>query len=264
MIIDFHTHAFPDELAKRALAKLLTLSDSLFLPVTDATVGGLIAHMDKCGIDKSVLQPIVTKEKQLVPLNDWAVSMQSARIVSFGGIYPHSPDFKAAVDYVAGLGIKGLKLHPEYQHFVIDDPRMLPVYDYALSRGLILLFHVGFDPSFKPPFKSSAEQVSNVLDAMRGGTIVIAHMGGHKDWESSERHLCGRDVYFDTSMGFTYFSKAVFLRFVKNHGADRLLFGTDSPWSEPGAEIAALRAMPMTDGQKEQIFYGNASSLLFP
>lgn len=262
MIIDFHTHAFPDTLAERAISSLLAGSGNIFNTFTDATVSGLIAYMDESGIDKSVLQPIVTKEKQVVTLNEWAVSVQCDRIISFGGIYPSSPDYKSAIDLVVSLGLPGLKLHPEYQHFVVDDPKLLPVYDYALSRGLTLLFHAGFDPGFNAPFNSSPKQFANVLDAMRGGTIVIAHMGGHNDWEESERYLCGRDVYFDTSMGFVYFPREVFLRFVKSHGADRLLFGTDSPWSSAELEIDALRLMPVSNEQKELVFSGNAMRIL--
>ena len=262
MIIDIHTHAFPDELAKRALSSLLSLSDGAFPPVTDATSNGLLAYMDECGIDLSVLQPIVTKEKQIVALNEWAVSVQCDKIISFGGIFPDSPDYKAAIDFVYNLGLRGLKLHPEYQNFVVDDPRILPVYDYALSRGMTLLFHAGYDPAFKPPFRSGAQQFANVLDAMRGGTIILAHLGGHEGWEDTERYLCGRDVYFDTSMGFFYRPEEVFLSFVKNHGADKILFGTDSPWSASDTEIASLRSMPITEEQKELIFSGNAKRIL--
>ena len=264
MIIDFHTHAFPDALAKRAIDTLLSLSEGKFPLFTDATAKGLLAYMDECGIDKSVLQPIVTKEKQLVSLNEWAVSLKSDRIIPFGGIYPSSPDYKAAIDFVYSLGLRGLKLHPEYQNFVVDAPELLPVYDYALSRGMTLLFHAGYDPAFKPPFRSSAKQFANVLDAMRGGTIVLAHMGGHgsSEWVETERYLFGRDVYFDTSMGFAYRPNEVFLRFVEKHGAEKILFGTDSPWSDAKVELAGLREIPITGEQRELIFNGNAKRIL--
>jgi len=264
MIIDIHAHAFPDALAKRALDSLLSLSEGKFPLYTDATAHGLLEYMDKCGIDKSVLQPIVTKEKQLVPLNEWAISLKSDRIIPFGGIHPFVSDYKAAIDYVYSLGLRGLKLHPEYQNFIVDDPKLLPVYDYALSRGMTILFHAGYDPAFKPPFRSSAKQFSNILDAMRGGTIILAHMGGHGDgeWIETERYLAGRNVYFDTSMGFVYRPMEVFLRFVENHGADKILFGTDSPWSDAAEEIRLLKEAPVTDEQRELIFSGNALRLL--
>lgn len=262
MIIDIHTHAFPDPLAKRALERLLSLSENAFSPVSDATISGLLDYMDHCGIDKSVIQPIVTKPSQVITLNEWAVSVQNERIISFGGISPTAADYKDAIDFVCSLGLRGLKLHPEYQSFSVDSPELLPVYDYALSRGLILLFHAGFDPAYKPPFNSSPRQFANVLDAMRGGTIILAHMGGHGDWDESERYLCGRDVYFDTSMGFKYCPRETFLRFLETHGADKIIFGTDSPWSASETEIELLRDMPVPDGQKELIFSGNARRLL--
>ena len=165
MIIDFHTHVFPDELAEKALATLLKIIKEIYTPVTNVTVSGLLYYMDECGVDISVIQPVITKQTQVIKVNEWAAAIASDRLIPFGGIYPHTDDYKRDIDYVVSLGLKGLKFHPEYQDFTVDDTRMLKVYDYALSRGLILMFHAGFDPGFPAPFRSSPKQFANIADA---------------------------------------------------------------------------------------------------
>ncbi len=76
---------------------------------------------------------------------------------------------------------------------------MLKMYDYALSKGLIILFHAGYDPSFPPPIHSSPKQFAENSKEMQGGVIVAAHLGGHSQWDVVEKHLISTDVYLDTS-----------------------------------------------------------------
>jgi predicted TIM-barrel fold metal-dependent hydrolase len=262
MIIDFHTHIFPDDLAPRAIEKLrITLAGEYF-PVSDGTVAGLIERMDDGNIDVSVVQPVITKRSQVQSVNKWLAGINSDRLVCFGGIFPHNGDYKADIDYVVSLGLKGLKFHAEYQDFVVDDKYMLKIYDYALSRGLILLHHAGFDPGFPPPFKSSPRQFANIIKAMRGGIIVAAHLGGHDQWDDVENYLAGTDIYLDTSMGFDFFSHEQFIRIVEKHGSDKILFASDAPWSNAGNEINTLMSLSLPQEAKEAILGGNAKRIL--
>ena len=262
MIVDFHTHVFPDSLAGSAIASLTASCDGQYRPVHDGTVAGLLANMDRWGINVSVVQPVVMKVSQTRKINEWARCICSERIVSFGGICPQSDDYKRDIDFVADLGLKGLKFHAEYQNFVLDDEHMLRVYDYALSKGLILLHHGGYDPAFPAPYRSSPERFARVVKAMRGGVIIAAHLGGHDQWDDVERYLCGENIYLDTSMGFGYYPAEQFLRIVEAHGADRLLFASDSPWSNAGDERAALAALPLFAPDKAAILGDNAKRLL--
>ncbi len=262
MVIDFHTHAFPDSIAERAIASLVKGCDGRYTPCSNGTLSGLTANMEKFNVDISVVQPIVTKMSQTKGINEWAYEICSDRIISFGGIFPHTDDYKRDVDFVCSLGLKGVKLHPEYQNFTIDAPKMLKIYDYMLSRGLIILFHAGFDPAFPPPYHSSPKQFADIANQMRGGTIIAAHLGGQQQWDDVERYIVGTDIYIDTSMGFDYYPHDQFLRIVKNHGADKILFGSDSPWSRADEELKALRSLPLSDSERELILHGNAQRLL--
>ena len=262
MIIDFHTHAFPDELAARAINILSSQRNNIFTPVTDGRISSLVGCMDDAGVDISVIMPVITKPSQFIKLNLWAQSICSDRIISFGGVHHATDDYKRDIDFVVSLGLKGLKFHCEYQDFLVDEPKMLRIYDYALSRGLILLFHTGFDPGYSPPFRSSAGQLANVADAMRGGVIIAAHLGGYGEWDHVAEHLADRDIYLDTSMGFQYYPGEEFLRIKEAFGAERLLFATDSPWSAAKKEIEILSAMDIGESARELILSGNARRLL--
>ena len=262
MVIDFHTHVFPDDLAKKAMSTLMRNINNIFTPVNDGTLSGLLNNMDAWDIDISVVQPVITKQSQMRKTNEWAKSICSNRIVSFGGIYPHHGDYKKDIDFVADLGLKGLKFHAEYQDFSVDDDKMLKIYDYALSKGLILFHHAGADPGMQMPYKSSPQQFARIVDAMQGGVIVAAHFGGHAQWDDVEKYLAGKNIYLDTSMGFEYFSREQFLRIVKAHGADKILFASDSPWSSARAEVEHLKALPLSANEKNQILSGNAKRLL--
>ena len=141
MVIDFHTHAFPDAIHERAIASLTKASNDLLVPCHDGSLSGLRNNMKKFGVDLSVVQPVITKPSQTKTLNEWAakITEENDDIISFGGVHPHSDDWKRDIDFVCSLGLKGLKFHCEYQDFHIDDPFMLRIYDYAFSKGLIIL-----------------------------------------------------------------------------------------------------------------------------
>ena len=262
MVIDFHTHAFPDAIAERAIDSLVKGCGGRYVPCSNGTVSGLLENMDAFGVDVSVIQPVITKPSQLETLNRWAKDIESERIISFGAVHPDTDDYKRDIDFICGLGFKGLKFHPEYQHFTLDDEKMLKIYDYAIQKGLILLFHAGFDPAFPPPYHSNPKMFADVYKKLGGGTIVAAHLGGQKQWDEVEEHICGTDIYIDTSMGFEYYSKEQFMRIVKSHGADKILFGSDSPWSKADYELECIRSLPLTDEERELILSGNARRLL--
>ena len=180
----------------------------------------------------------------------------------FGGIHPETDDYKRDIDLITTLHLPGIKLHPEYQGFELDDPKMMRIYDYAISRGLMLMFHAGKDPAFPPPVHSSPAKFAKIRRELGGGTIIAAHLGGLGQWAEVEEQLAGEDVYLDTSMGFKYYSKEQFLKVVELHGADKILFGSDSPWSRADEEIVSLKNMPISDQEKEKILHLNAEKLL--
>lgn len=262
MIIDFHTHCFADSIAKRAIESLEKKCGYLYKPCADGTLKGLTDNMYRFSVDISVVQPVITKLSQTKTINEWAASICSDKIISFGAVFPHTDDYKRDIDFVCSLGLKGLKFHAEYQQFTIDTPEMLKIYDYAFSKGLIILHHAGFDPAFPPPYHSSPKQFLNIAREMKGGVLVAAHLGGQKQWDDVEKYLAGTNVYLDTSMGFGYYGKEKFMRILEKHGAGKILFGSDSPWSRADEEIETIKSLNISDKEKQLILCDNAKKLL--
>jgi len=262
MIIDFHAHIFPDKIAEKSMRFLADEVDNKYIPVHDGTAAGLLKNMDAWGIEISVVLPVVTKQSQTKHINEWAAEVNSDRLVSFGGIYPHTDDYKRDIDFVAGLGLRGLKFHAEYQLFNVDDEYMLRIYDYALGKGLIIMHHGGLDDAYPESARSTPQMFARVAEEMKGGVIIASHLGGYKLWDDVEKYLAGTDIYLDTSMGFEYFTKDQFLRIAEKHGTDKILFASDSPWSNAKTEIEHLKGMPLSDADKAAILSGNAIRIL--
>ncbi len=262
MIIDFHAHAFPDKIAQKAISGLITSASARYSPTTNGTVSDLLRNMDYCGIDKSVVVPVLTKPSQFEKNCEWIKEIESDRIIPFGGVHPETADYKRDIKTLAALGIKGIKFHAEFQSFELDSKEMLKIYDCAFEHGLIVLHHAGYDPSYKPPYRATPDRIANAVSQLGGGIFIAAHLGGHAFWDDVEKYLVGTEVYLDTSMGLEYYSHEQFLRIVKNHGADKILFATDTPWSDGKREIEILRSLPLTDGEKSKILGENARRLL--
>lgn len=261
MIIDFHTHCFADKIAEKAIASLAAKVD--FIPYTNGTLDCLTQRMDQCGADKSVVLQIATKPAQQTVINDWAAEKTDHRRIIFGSIHPDAQDWKEELERIKALGLKGVKLHPDYQEFYINEERMFPIYEKIASLGLITVFHGGIDAGLYPDKHfSHPKHLKEALPHFKGAPVVMAHMGGWRMWDQVEEYLVGEDVYFDTSMGNEYMEKEQFLRIVQNHGADKILFATDSPWSNLDIAIDYINNLPVSQEDKDKIFSGNALKLL--
>lgn len=262
MIIDIHAHAFPDDLAARALATLSHNSSTA--PFTDGTCASLAASMQSAGVDRSVIMPIATKPSQVRSINDWVVTISQhySNLLSFGTLHPLQDDWSAEIERLLADGILGIKLHPDYQQFFVDDPALTPMYRALAEARFIVLFHAGVDIGLPPPVHCTPDRLANVLDAIPELTVVAAHMGGYDCWDDVERFLVGKNVYFDTSYSLSDLGGERMTSLIKAHGTDRILFGTDSPWTSQSAEVAGIRALHLTDDEISAILGGNAVRLL--
>lgn len=262
MVVDIHTHAFPNDLAPRAVKKL---SEVARIPArTDGTCEGLRTSMRRAGVDLSVIMPIATKPSQVRTINAWAVEVNATYedLLSFGTLHPLQEDWAEEIERLVADGIRGVKLHPDYQEFFVDDAAMMPVYRALAEAGLLLLFHAGVDIGIPPPVHCTAERLARVLDAVPELTVIAAHMGGYLQWEAVEQFLIGRDLYLDASYSLADMGPDALVRLARAHGIERVLFGTDSPWTDQATELAAFRVLPLSEEEKAALLGGNAQRLL--
>lgn len=263
MMIDFHTHIFPDKIAARSIEALSKVSG--VKAATDGTLNGLLASMDRSGVDLSVIMPVVTKPTQFESVNTFAVKVNeqyAGRLLSFGGIHPDSEDYKGELNRIKELGLPGIKLHPDYQGVMIDDVRYMNIIEYADTLGMIIMVHAGIDIGLPEPVHCPPDKARKVLDALHPKKLVLAHMGGWKQWDEVYEYLAGENVYLDTAFCFDYMTQDMFLKLCEKQGTDKILFATDSPWSDARKDMEVIKSLPLTDEAKEAIFSGNAKKLL--
>ena len=260
MLIDVHTHCFPDPLAARAIEKLSHVGGGLE-PYTDGTVNDLRRSMREHGVDVSVVLNIATNPKQQSNVNTFAAVIDGEDIVAFGSVYPDAPDAMDELDRIRELGLRGVKLHPDYQHFSVDDPKYQPLYRKISSLGLITLFHAGHDIGFPPPYGGTPDKMARIIDCF-DTPVIAAHWGGAGMSADVLQYLCGSPLYFDTSFGYSQMPKYYAEKILELHGADKLLFGTDTPWHTPEMELRLLRSLGIPEEDMAKITHINAKQLL--
>jgi len=260
MVVDFHVHCFPDSLAAKALAVLS--EGSGIPPSSDGTIAGLKQSMERAEIAFSIIQPIATKPSQTQSANNWAAGVQDDRILAFGTLHPKLEDWEGEAERIKSLGLQGVKFHPDYQDFFVDDESMMPIYERLAGLGLIILFHAGIDIGLPPPCHCPPDRLAKVVKRLGGARLVAAHMGGFRCWDEVEKHLVGLDLFFDTSYGLGHMQPGQFLRILRNHGIERCLFGSDSPWADQQTEIAKIDLLKLTPGDRQAVMEGNAKRIL--
>ena len=260
MIIDFHTHMFPDAIAARTVEKLAKLVENP--PETDGTHDGLFRSAQEAGIDCSVVLPIATKASQFYTINEYAAHFQKGKIISFGSIHPASENYKEELREINAMGIKGIKLHPDYQGVYFNDIRYKRIVSYATELRLIISVHAGQDPLCPEDIHCTPQMAAELIEDVAPEKLVLAHLGGNQQWDEVERYLVGKNVYLDTAVIFDYIEQEQFLRILRNHGSDKVLFATDSPWAGQKRFVDIMKEMPVTEKEREDVLGGNAAELL--
>lgn len=258
-IIDVHTHVFPPDVAHRAVGSLVDHAG--LKPHYDGTVEGLLAEMDRTGVDISILQPVATKAGQVESINDWTSSLASNRLVAFGGMHPDFPDPVSEIERMVSLGIRGIKFHPEFQDFDPRDPRMHASYRAAAEHNLVVLFHAGEDPNYEG-VKGVPLAFKEVLAEHPDLTVILAHLGGYQVWDEVAEHLLGERVYLDTAYTLGHLPHADAAAIMRGHGTDRILFGSDGPWTDVLDELRMLGELDLAADELEGILWRNAAELL--
>ena len=260
MLIDFHTHCFPDVIANKAIGSLSFASGGI-RPNTDGTLGSLVSLMKNDGVDKFAVMNIATNPKQQTNVNNFAKSIASDNIISFGSVHPDAPDALNELERIKDMGLKGVKFHPEYQEFYVNDSKMKEIYKKISALGLITVFHAGYDVGFGPESRCLPEHFYQAIKWF-SSPVILAHWGGMACWNSVLEKLCGEPVYFDTSFGYSMVPRPVAIKIVEKHGADKILFGSDAPWHTPDMEKTFINTLKLTETELEMIYYKNALKLL--
>ena len=275
MIIDFHTHTFPDAIAEKAVAKLSAKSRSRAF--TGGTAGELKAAMERAGIRFGVVLPVATNPEKVGKMNDVTIAANGQDgLIYFGCIHPDGENIRQEIKRLASAGIRGLKIHPAYQGVDADDLRFLRILEAAGEEDLCVVAHAGDDIGFPGAKQSAPEKFAHALEEVEAVKLILAHMGGWKNWDRVAPLFANSSVMLDTSFSLgeipypeevseeekALLSDEAFCNLVRAVGADRILFGTDSPWTGQRESLKAIQALPLTQDEKQMILGKNAEKLL--
>lgn len=277
MIIDFHTHTFPDRIAQRAIQGMQASSHAAAFG--SGTLSGLKSSMEKAGIGYSVVLPVATNPTKLSSMNDSSIALNGQLgIFHFGAVHPLAENWREELDRIAAAGLRGIKIHPHYQGVDIDDIRYLRLLGRAAELGLITVMHAGLEIGYPGVVRCSPDMTASALKQLGGIPIILAHMGGWKNWDRVADLLGPTGCMLDTAISLgrivptepghyreeelPLLDEEGFRALVRAFGSRRILFGTDSPWADQSIEVQKLRALPLTEEEKEDIFFRNAQRLL--
>lgn len=267
MIIDFHTHIFPEKIAERALTKLASVIH--LTPSINGCASGLLHSMENAGVSQSVILPVITDKRQFdsilrfaAQINETYQDKTEGRLISLAGIHPDDSNYRQQLQLIAREGFAGVKIHPNYQDVAFSDIRCKRLIYAASELGLMVLTHAGFDPYTPDQEYCTPDMIVETVLEVEPPRLVLAHMGSNCNYHEAEKKLCGLKVYMDTAYSIANMPAEQFVRMVRKHGADKILFATDCPWSDQKRCVDILKNCSLTEEEKELIFYKNAQTLL--
>lgn len=257
--IDIHVHIFPEAIAAKAVAFLE--EHYRFRWEGNGLLRDIEKSIRESGVEKSVVFSSATKPEQTRHVNDFiaaTVKDHPDQFIGFGTLHPDYPECPAEIERIVSLGLKGIKLHPDFQRFNLDCPKMMELFALLEERALPVMCHVG-DPVSEC---SHPRRAAAVLDHFPRLKFIAAHMGGYSQWDAARRYLVGRDVWFDTSSSRPFLTAEKMTELIREHGADRVLLGSDYPVIHQKQAIRFVEELALTPEEKEKIFYRNACRLL--
>lgn len=261
MVIDFHTHIFPRRKAPLILDDMAKRKGIAHF--NDGTLDGLIGVMEESSIGRSLISRITTKLGNVTSVNEWLAGCMRPDVQCLATIHPDQPVASSDLEALRAQGFKGVKLHPDYQGFFVDDRRMYPFYEAAQATQMPVLFHAGLDRGLPPPVHAMPEGLLTVHRAFPHLIMIAAHMGGEDNYEETEELLLGQDIFLDTSFVLRIMPFGLLKRFFRKHGVDHILFGSDSPFTDPTQELDYLLNLSfLTSAEKEKVTGANAAALL--
>ena len=257
--IDFHSHVYPDPIASKAADNVRQFYDGLGNPAIDGSVRTLLERGTLAGVQEFVILPVAVQAARTRHINDFILEQveKQSRFFGYGTIHAGMEDLTGEVQYIMDKGLRGIKMHPDYQLFAIDDPRLFPVYEMAEEK-LPFIFHMG-DQRYDYSHPARLRRVLELFPRLR---VIAAHFGGYTMYDVAAEELKGTDCFFDVSSSLMFMEEGVAEKYINRHGADRFVYGSDFPMWDPVEEMERFLRLKLTDDQREQIAHITAEGIL--
>lgn len=252
-ICDAHTHIFPKKISEKAVS---SIGDFYSLPMS--CKNGISDELINCGSRIGVKHYLVcstaTVPHQVESINDFIMNECKihSEFVGFGTLHPDYDNIEKEVDRIISGGLKGVKIHPDFQEFYIDDDKAEKIYK-AVEGRLPILIHMG-DPRYD---YSRPKRLESVMKAFPKLDVFAAHLGGYERWNEAVDCLFGKNIYFDTSSSLEFLSPDYAKDIIRGFGSDNIFFGTDFPMWDHFGEIQRFMRLNLNDDENKKILGGN-------
>lgn len=252
-IADVHAHVFPEKIAEKASASIADFYN--WVIERPASMESLAYYEKEADISRYVISSSAVTPKQVVSINTFiaAEAAKHPECLGFGSMYPGMDGFEEELDRMLELGLRGIKIHPDFQKVNIDDERGIETYQAIAKRGLPVLFHMG---DYRDDY-STPERLTNLLRRVPDLRVIAAHFGGWTVWERSLAHPQPESVMYDTSSTLSLVDNDLVLRMIDSFGPERCMFGTDFPMWEPKKIVEHMLTLGLDEPTLERICYGN-------
>lgn len=252
-IANAHTHIFPSKIAGKAVK---AIGDFYDLHMGGGgTSETLIKDGAAIGTEVYLVCSSATTAAQVESINDFIIGECSAHpeFMGFATMHPGYGRIEEETERAAAAGMRGIKLHPDFQKFDIDDPAAMPIYRACQKNGLAVLFHAG-DPRYD---YSSPYRLTKVAAQFPDMLCMAAHFGGFGRWQDVKAYDGLDSVVFDTSSALFMLSVPEALAIIDRFGPKKFLFGTDFPMWEAVPELARFDALGLGEDDRRLILREN-------
>ena len=260
-IFDAHCHIYPEAIALKAVEGIDRFYGHIPFDHYDGTTGTLLSAGRGAGISHFLVHSVATTPHQVSSINRFIASEVAASGGAFtglGAMHPDSEHPEQDFSELADLGLKGVKLHPDFQRFEADSRKAMRIYGLCAEAGLPVLVHTG-DYRFN---YSNPDRIAGILRTFPKLKFVGAHFGGWSMWDEAVRLLSGfENIVVDTSSTFYTLGCEKGRELIEKWGADRVMFGSDYPMWNPQPDIACLMNMGLAEADYRRILWDNAAKI---
>ena len=258
-VVDVHVHIYPDKISERATQSIgrfynieMDAQDGSVAQLGDSLAGSPITHCVVCSV--------AVKPQTVESINDFIAEQVATHpnYLGFMAMHQDYPDPEAEIERAVGLGLCGIKLHPDTQAVDMDDPRLMRVYEIAEARGLPLTIHCG---DYRYDY-SHPRRLKRILHEFPRLVVNAAHFGGWSIQDWALEYLEDERCFLDMSSSMHSLGPRRTRELVYAYGCDRILFGSDFPMWEPADELKRFCAAGFAPAELEAMCWHNAERFL--
>lgn len=258
-VVDIHAHIYPDKVAKKA-AESVGEFYHVVMENEDGSVGRLKSIMDDSPITHALVHSVAVRPGTVTSINDFIATTcaEDEQLLGFMTLHQDFENPREEIDRALGLGLLGIKLHPDTQRVNLDDERLMAIYEIAQEKNIPVMLHCG---DYRYDF-SHPRRLLNVLRTFPRLTVDAAHFGGWSIYDLALEYVEHERCFLDVSSSMRYLGRRRTAELIRLYGTDRILFGSDYPMWDPATEHSILDSLDFTEAEAEAMQWRNAERFL--